>query len=68
MVKGAVCKTAMQRFDPARRLQTSLTRAAGHLFAVSSSGPPHNDSIGLPESYQSPAVPSGHTCAFERRG
>jgi hypothetical protein len=38
------------------------------LFAVSSSGPPHNDSIGLPESYQSPAVPSGHTCAFERRG
>ena len=24
VVKGAVCKTAMQRFDPARRLQTSL--------------------------------------------
>ena len=24
MVKGAVCKTAMQRFDPARRLQTAL--------------------------------------------
>ena len=23
VVKGAVCKTAMQRFDPARRLQTS---------------------------------------------
>ena len=26
VVKGAVCKTAMQRFDPARRLQTSLVR------------------------------------------
>ncbi len=25
--KGAVCKTAMQRFEPARRLQTSLARA-----------------------------------------
>ena len=24
VVKGAVCKTAMQRFDPARRLQTAL--------------------------------------------
>ena len=24
--KGAVCKTAMQRFEPARRLQTSLAR------------------------------------------
>ncbi len=26
--KGAVCKTAMQRFEPARRLQTSLACAA----------------------------------------
>lgn len=26
--KGAVCKTAMQRFEPARRLQTKLARAA----------------------------------------
>src|SRR5262245_42008751 len=26
VVKGAVCKTAMQRFDPARRLQTALAR------------------------------------------
>ena len=26
VVKGAVCKTAMQRFDPARRLQTELAR------------------------------------------
>jgi hypothetical protein len=24
VVKGAVCKTAMQRFDPARRLHTAL--------------------------------------------
>jgi hypothetical protein len=24
VVKGAVCKTAMQRFDPARRLQAAL--------------------------------------------
>jgi hypothetical protein len=24
VVKGAVCKTAMQRFDPARRLHTTL--------------------------------------------
>ena len=24
--KGAVCKTAMQRFEPARRLQTKLAR------------------------------------------
>ena len=26
VVKGAVCKTAMQRFDPARRLHTALAR------------------------------------------
>jgi hypothetical protein len=26
VVKGAVCKTAMQRFDPARRLQTERVR------------------------------------------
>jgi hypothetical protein len=26
--KGAVCKTAMQRFEPARRLQTKLACAA----------------------------------------
>jgi hypothetical protein len=26
VVKGAVCKTAMQRFDPARRLQTEFMR------------------------------------------
>ena len=26
VVKGAVCKTAMQRFDPARRLQTEFAR------------------------------------------
>lgn len=29
--KGAVCKTAMQRFEPARRLQTAL-RAYPRLF------------------------------------
>lgn len=28
VVKGAVCKTAMQRFEPARRLQIKLARAA----------------------------------------
>jgi hypothetical protein len=32
VAKGAVCKTAMQRFEPARRLQTELARAAG--FAI----------------------------------
>jgi hypothetical protein len=26
VVKGAVCKTAMQRFDPARRLQSERVR------------------------------------------
>jgi hypothetical protein len=26
VVKGAVCKTAMQRFDPARRLHTVFAR------------------------------------------
>ncbi len=26
--KGAVCKTAMRRFEPARRLQTKLARSA----------------------------------------
>ena len=26
VVKGAVCKTAMQRFDPARRLQAEFVR------------------------------------------
>ena len=29
--KGAVCKTAMRRFEPARRLQTAL-RAVPRLF------------------------------------
>jgi hypothetical protein len=32
VAKGAVCKTAMQRFEPARRLQTELARPGG--FAV----------------------------------
>lgn len=32
--KGAVCKTAMQRFEPARRLQTTLP--AGSVYAVPS--------------------------------
>ncbi len=42
VVKGAVCKTAMQRFDPARRLQTSHAPTAGHLFAVSLVRPADN--------------------------
>ena len=31
VVKGAVCKTAMQRFDPARRLQTEFVRHYVHV-------------------------------------
>ena len=34
VVKGAVCKTAMQRFDPARRLQTSLVHGLVHLVSL----------------------------------
>ena len=29
VVKGAVCKTAIQRFEPARRLQIELARPQG---------------------------------------
>ena len=38
VVKGAVCKTAMQRFDPARRLQTEFARAAGLFFVDRNQG------------------------------
>ena len=33
VVKGAVCKTAMQRFDPARRLQTEFVRPRVNMSA-----------------------------------
>ena len=32
VVKGAVCKTAMQRFDPARRLQTEFARLGSRMI------------------------------------
>ena len=32
VVKGAVCKTAMQRFDPARRLQSACRVCPPQLF------------------------------------
>ena len=35
VVKGAVCKTAMQRFDPARRLHISLVRGLFGSFGFS---------------------------------
>ena len=35
--KGAVCKTAMRRFEPARRLQTKLARSGGAMERSSSS-------------------------------
>jgi hypothetical protein len=35
VVKGAVCKTAMQRFDPARRLQTALRVGRSLFIALS---------------------------------
>jgi hypothetical protein len=34
VVKGAVCKTAMQRFDPARRLHTAFVRGLFGLFRL----------------------------------
>ncbi len=36
VVKGAVCKTAMQRFDPARRLQTEFVRLHVYVSRVPS--------------------------------
>ena len=35
VVKGAVCKTAMQRFDPARRLHSALLRGLFGSFGFS---------------------------------
>ena len=52
VVKGAVCKTAMQWFDPARRLQTELARP-GAFMIIQGDGIKPSHAIPLPGTVRS---------------